>query len=83
MVEEKGAARGDGEGVSVSVMELEETDGTWETERLQEHEAEQGTEGVDCWQETAVIFETLLAYSLHDNKVRLAGQGRAGQSRAD
>jgi hypothetical protein len=75
MVEEKRAARGDGEGVSV--MELEETDGTWETERLQEDGAEQGTEGVDCWQETAVMFETLLAYSLHDNKVRLAGQGRA------
>jgi hypothetical protein len=75
MVEENGAARGDGEGASV--MELEETDGTWETERLQEDGAEQGTEGVDCWQETAVIFETLLAYSLHDNKVRLAGQGRA------
>jgi hypothetical protein len=74
MVEENGAARGDGEGASV--MELE-TDGTWETERLQEDGAEQGTEGVDCWQETAVIFETLLAYSLHDNKVRLAGQGRA------
>jgi len=52
-------------------------DGAWETERLQEHGAKQGTEGVECCQETAVIFETLLAYSLHDNKVRLAGQGRA------